>query len=74
MQERSVIDRREILEREVDELEALPARVDVLELKLVQVWDEMRAECSATRERLGAEIGAGGEGVRVRCDSSYSAR
>jgi hypothetical protein len=60
MQQRSVIERIEILERKVETLEVLPGRVTAVELQLVQLRDEMRAEFSATR----AEIRAGDEETR----------
>jgi hypothetical protein len=60
MQQRSVIERVEILERKVESLERLPERVTAVELQLVQLRDEMRAEFSATR----AEMRAGDEETR----------
>ena len=60
MQQRSAIERIEILERKVEILERLPERVTAVELQLVQLRDEMRAEFSATR----AEIRAGDEETR----------
>jgi hypothetical protein len=58
MQERSIVERVEILERKVEALETLPDRVTRVELQLVQLRDEMRAEFSAIR-------GAGGEGLTL---------
>ena len=60
MQQRSVIERIEILEKKVEILERLPERVTAVELQLVQLRDEMRAEFSATR----AEMLAGDEETR----------
>ena len=60
MQQRSVIERIEILEKRVEILERLPERVTAVELQLVQLRDEMRAEFSATR----AEMRAGDEETR----------
>jgi hypothetical protein len=60
MQQRSVIERIEILERKVEVLESLPERVTAVELQLVQLREEMRAEFSATR----AEVRAGDEETR----------
>jgi len=60
MQQRSVIERIEILEKKVEALETLPERVGAVELQLVQLRDEMRAEFSATR----AEMRAGDEETR----------
>jgi predicted phage gp36 major capsid-like protein len=54
MHQRSVIERVEILERKVEVLEALPERVTAVELQLVQLRDEMRAEFSATRAEMRA--------------------
>ena len=64
MQERSIIERVEILKRKVELLEELPARVTAVELQLVQLRDEMRVESSSTREQLRAEIRAGDEETR----------
>ena len=75
MQERSVIERVEILERKVEALETLPERVTAVELQLVQLRNEMRTEFSAirgeiragdeeTRRSLGDEIRAGDEETR----------
>ena len=60
MQQRSVIERLEILEKKVEILERLPERVTAVELQLVQLRDEMRVEFSATR----AEMRAGDEETR----------
>ncbi len=64
MQERSIIERVEILERKVELLKELPARVTAVELQLLQLRDEMRIESSATREHLQAEIRASDEETR----------
>ena len=67
MQERSAIERLEVLEKKVGALEVLPERVAAVELRvggvelqLVQLREEMRAEFSATR----AEMRAGDEETR----------
>ena len=60
MQQRSAIERIQILEKGVEILERLPERVTAVELQLVQLRDEMRAEFSATR----AEMRAGDEETR----------
>src|SRR5437867_5487471 len=67
MQQRSAIERIEVLERKVEALEVLPervaaveVRVGAVELQLVQLREEMRAEFSATR----AEMRAGDEETR----------
>ena len=59
MQQRSAIERLEILERKVEALETLPERVanvevrlGAVELQLVQLREEMRAEFSATRAEM----------------------
>ena len=75
MQERSAIERIEVLERKVELLERLPERVTAVELQLLQLRDEMRAGFSATREETHAgdeetrrtlreEIRAGNEETR----------
>lgn len=64
MAERSLTERVEILERKVDALESLPARVTAVEVQLVQLRDEMHAEFSATRELLRAEMREGNESLR----------
>ena len=50
MQERSVIERVEILERKVLALETLPTRITAVESQLVQLREEMRAEIRAGNE------------------------
>lgn len=59
MPERSIVERVGILEKKVEVLETLPGRVTAVEVQLVQLRDEMRAEFSATRGQLRAEIHAG---------------
>ena len=58
MQERSVIERLQILERKVELLEALPARVTAVELQLVQLRGEMHVEFSAIRAEMTARVDA----------------
>lgn len=69
MQERSIVERVEILERTVEALETLPDRVTRVELQLVQLRDEMRGEFSAIRGEMGVGFaairGAGGEGLTL---------
>ena len=48
--------RVEALETRVTKLEQLPARMDRLELQIVQLRTEMRDEFSATRTELRAEM------------------
>jgi hypothetical protein len=56
MQERSIVERVEVLERKVEELETLPDRVTRVELQLVQLRDEMRGEFSAIRGGAGEDL------------------
>jgi hypothetical protein len=67
MQERSIIERLQVLEKKVDLLETLPertsaveSRLTTVELQLVQLRDEMRGEFSALR----MEIRTGDEETR----------
>jgi hypothetical protein len=48
--------RVQILEEKVESLEKLPARIEALELQILQFREEVRAEFTATREGLGAEM------------------
>ena len=59
-----VLERVEILDRKVEALESLPKRVTAVELRLVQLRDDMRVEFSAMRAELRAEIRAGDEETR----------
>jgi predicted phage gp36 major capsid-like protein len=59
MAQESLEERVDMLERRVELLEQLPERVTALEVQIVQLRDEMRAEFSATR----AEGRAGDEHV-----------
>jgi hypothetical protein len=54
MRERTVIERVEILERNVELFEALPARVSALESQIVQLRSEMRDEFAAVRGEMRA--------------------
>lgn len=45
--------RVQILEEKVESLEPLPARIDNLEVQILQFREEVRAEFSATREGMG---------------------
>jgi hypothetical protein len=60
MPQKSLEERVDMLERRVEILEQLPARVTALEVQIVQLRDEMRAEFSATR----AEAREGDEETR----------
>ena len=64
MQERSIVERVEILERKVETLEQLPARMTALELQILQSREEVRADFSATRAELRAEIRAANAALR----------
>ena len=48
--------RVEILEEKVEQLERLPARIDNLEVQILQFREEVRAEFSATRAEFLARI------------------
>jgi hypothetical protein len=56
-----LIRRIEILERKVEGLELLPARMTALESQILQLRDDMRVEFSATRQELTAAV----DGVRL---------
>ena len=71
MDQQTLEHRVEVLERKVDSLEKLPARMDSLELQIVQFRQELGVEFSAVRtemraleERLRAEIIGGDEETR----------
>jgi predicted phage gp36 major capsid-like protein len=75
MAEKSLEERVTMLEREVEILEQLPDRVTALEVQIVELRGEMRAEFSATRaearegdehvvQTLRQEIRAGDEETR----------
>lgn len=59
-----LVGRVERLEERVTILEQLPGRVEALELQIVQLRNEIRAEFSATREQLREEIRDGDEETR----------
>ena len=62
MGEPTLADRVEVLESKVEDLEKLPARLDSLELQILQFGGEVRAEFSALRTQIsGVEGGLGGE-------------
>ena len=56
--------RAQILEEKVESLERLPPRIEALESQILQFWEEVRVEFSATREGLRAEIRDGDEETR----------
>jgi hypothetical protein len=60
MPDRTLADRVENLERRVDLLESLPARVSAVELQIVQLRTEMREQFSAVRQ----EVALGDSGLR----------
>ena len=75
MQDRSFVERLEIVEKKVESLETLPARVSAVELQIVQLRQDMNAGFSAIRDDiravdesiradLRAEIRAGDEETR----------
>ena len=57
MAQRTITDRVAILERKVERLEQLPARIDALELQISQFREEVRVEFVALRgeRRTGDE-------------------
>ncbi len=65
MQEPSVIRRVEILEEKVEALERLPARMEALELQILQFREEVRAEFIATRRELRQEMAGQGTSLRA---------
>jgi uncharacterized protein YPO0396 len=72
MSEPTLTGRVEILEQKVENLEKLPARVEAVELQIVQLRDEMRGEFSAVRAEmrgmgtdLRSEMHALGETLRI---------
>ena len=64
MQERSVIERIQVLEQNASAFEGLPDRVGAVELQILQLRDETRVEFSATRGQLRAEMQTMAEGLR----------
>lgn len=64
MTEPALTDRVTILEQKVEDLASLPARVTAVELQILQLRQEMRAEFSAVRQELRAEIRQGDEETR----------
>ena len=54
-----------MLEEQMQELRALPARVAGVELQIVQFREEMRESFSATRSELGGKVA----GLRVEMDA-----
>lgn len=57
MGEPTLDDRVQILEEKVAELAKLPAHVESLELQIVQLGGDMRAEFSAIRQGMSSESG-----------------
>jgi len=58
--------RVQILEEKVESLERLPARIEALELQILQFRQEVRVEFSATREGLRGEFRAEIQGLETR--------
>jgi hypothetical protein len=56
VQERSIVERIQVLEQNVAALEQLPARMAAVELQIVQLREEMRDQFSATRADLREEM------------------
>jgi uncharacterized protein YPO0396 len=54
MTEPTLTGRVEMLEQKVENLEKLPARVEAVELQIVQLREEMRGEFSAVRAEMRA--------------------
>jgi len=78
VQERSVIERIHGLAQKVAALEGLPAQVNAVELQILQLREEVRAEFSATRgemqgteEGLRGEMREMGEGLRGEISTVY---
>jgi len=69
MQPRSIEDRVTLLENEMQALRDLPGRVTSLEVQMVQFRAEVRAEFSATRVELGAELRAVDGGLHEKFDA-----
>lgn len=62
----TILTRRvEMLEQKVQSLETLPARVEAVELQIVQLRDEMRGEFSAVRQEMNAMGSALGMEIRA---------
>jgi len=68
MTEPTLTRRVEILEHKVQTLETLPARVEAVELQIVQLRDEMRGEFAALRQEFRAEIRGGDEQLRAESE------
>ena len=58
MPERPIAERVEVLERRVDLLETLPARMTALEVQIVHLRGEMQDGFSAVRRELRGEMHA----------------
>ena len=54
MAQKSLEERVDMLERRIEILEQLPGRITALEVQIVQLRDEMRAEFSASRAAASA--------------------
>jgi hypothetical protein len=56
--------RVQILEEKVERLEQLPARIDVIELQILQFRDEVRIECSEILEEMREGLDGVRDGLR----------
>ena len=65
MTELTLTDRVTILERKVEDLAALPARVAGVELQIVQLRGEMRLGFSAVRQEMADEMQRAREELRA---------
>jgi wyosine [tRNA(Phe)-imidazoG37] synthetase (radical SAM superfamily) len=72
MPKHTLTERVEVLEQKVEVLETLPARVEAVELQIVQLRTEMRSGFSDVRQEMAAmaaglreEIRAGDEALRT---------
>jgi hypothetical protein len=76
MQERSLVERVEILEKKVEALESLPERVTRVELQLVHLRDEMRDGFSALRAEIrgGDEVTVAGLRDAIRASEDETRR
>ena len=65
MPERPIAERVEVLERRVDLLETLPARMTALEVQIVHLRGEMQDGFSAVRRELRGEMHAIADDLRA---------
>jgi hypothetical protein len=65
MSDRSLVEPLEIVEKKVESLETVPARISAVELQIVQLRQDMNAGFSAIRDDLRGEIRAVDERIRT---------